>query len=168
VRNLDPKGYYALLNVSPTVTQVEIRLSFEFLKQAHKDGKRVRDIAKIHEAYDTLGDAKSRAQYNRAAAGRPKNPRLNSGLLLLGLAVVFTITVAVLFGSDLIAPFVSFDAGDSLYWKTTQKPLGVVLEYEETHAFPEGPSQAAYRIRLSSGDEQWFVAADLHRNGIQP
>ena len=41
----------------------------------------------------------------------------------------------------------------------------MVLEYEEIHEFTEGPTQAAYRVRLNSGDEQWFAAVDLHRNG---
>jgi curved DNA-binding protein CbpA len=167
VSNRDPKRYYALLNVAPTATEVEIRLSYRFLKQAHKEGKKIQDIGGIREAYATLVDPDLRAAYDGTTNRRSAPRRMNSGWLALGVAVVFAITISMVFGSQLMAPFISFDPGDNLYWKATKQPIGLVLEYEQAHEFTEGPTEAAYRIKLSSGDVQWFGAADLHLNGAR-
>jgi len=163
----DPKRYYALLNVSPGASDVEIRLAYKFLKQAHKDGKKVSDIGRIREAYTTLSDRDSRARYDGATKRAAGPSRLGSTWAALSVAVVFAVTIGLVFGSQLTAPFVSFDRGDKLYWKSTRKPLGTVLEYEESHEFPEAPTQAAYRIQFGSGEVRWFGAADLHRNGTR-
>jgi hypothetical protein len=91
--------------------------------------------------------------------------RLNSGGLLLGLGLIFAIVFGIALGPALTAPFVSFDIGDDIYWKKTTRLIGEVVAYDETHAFPEGATEAAYRIRSGTGVLHWLPAADLHRHG---
>ena len=66
--------------------------------------------------------------------------------------------------SELKARFTSFDVGERLDWKRTDKPLGDVLQFEANHRFENGSALPAYKIQLRSGEALWFSAADLHRN----
>ena len=68
------------------------------------------------------------------------------------------------FGPDLKAHFVELETGQMLYWKSTNKPLGVVIDYEVAHSFPEGPEGPAYRIEPSSGPPMWYPASDVNRH----
>ncbi len=166
----DPKGFYAALNVSATANQLEIRLAYKFLKKAHREGRRQANVGKIEEAYRTLSDPQRRETYDHprsktdeARGKTDARELLNCRPVLIGICVVFVLTIGYALGPYLISNFVSFDPGESLAWKNTKEPLGVVVEYSENHPFEEAAAQAAYKIRLSTGDEQWFPAADLHR-----
>ena len=170
--NADPKGYYRALNVSPGADQTEILLAYRFLRASHREGRKVRGIGKIQEAWAVLGNAERRAEYDddsgqqsgllRDAQGRS---RLNSVGLLTFLSALFAICFGIVAGPAITAHFVSFEPGDDIYWKKTERPIGQVLAYDEAHSFPEGATQAAYRIQSRAGDEHWLPAADLHRYG---
>jgi hypothetical protein len=161
VRNRDPRGYYAALNVVPGANQQEIRLAYEFLKVAHKKKPKGVDMDKVQTAYDVDEGRPSGFSLLKRLDG---TSRLNSVPLLLVLVSVFFGVFGVLFGPLLMAPFIRFDVGDDLYWKTTRAPVGVVLEYVEDHEFPDGAQQAAYRIQPTSGEEQLLPALDLNRH----
>jgi len=65
----DPKGYYALLDVSPTATAKEIKAAYRrWTKRLHPDVNREPGAAArfkaVHEAYETLKDPKLRADYD--------------------------------------------------------------------------------------------------------
>jgi len=172
VSNADPKGYYAVLNVAPTADPTEILLAYKFLRASHREGKKIRNVGKIQEAWTTLGNPDRRAQYDQGEARRGGilhdargRSRLNSSGLLVALSLVFVITFGIVLGPDLLAPLKSYDVGDDVYWKKTRQPIGVVIAHDDAHPFPEGATQAAYQIRSASGVERWFAAADLHRHG---
>jgi hypothetical protein len=174
VSQTDPRGYYAALNISPTADRSEIKLAYHFLRASHRDGKTIRNVGKIEEAWKTLGKLESRAEYDGKAADRSGllrdangKSRLNSGALLAAISLAFLVVIAIIFGDQLKAPFVSYEVGDRIAWKATERPVGVVVAFEEAHPFPEGATQAAYRIRSKSGTELWFPAADLHLNGAR-
>jgi len=172
VSQSDPRGYYAALNISPTADTSEIKLAYHFLRASHRDGQKIRNVGEIEKAWETLGDLKKRAEYDGTAARRSGlltdakgKSRLNSGVLLAAVSLSFVVVIAIIFGDQLKAPFVSYEAGDQIQWKATKRPLGVVVSFEEEHPFPEGATQAAYKLRSKSGSELWIPAADLHLNG---
>ena len=170
MKNRDPSGYYRILRVSPGASRQEIRLAYIFLKDAYRGGQKSLDITRIRLAHKTLSDLKLRRQYDAGPAPRFRllsrpggGSRLNSGALLVGLAVVFL--GVLVFAFDLQAHFVTFEAGSDLYWKKTSQPLGTVIEYSEEHQFEDGRTTSAYRIELDPGGEPaWLPALDLHRN----
>ena len=168
----DPEGYYSALSVSPTASQAEIRLSYKLLRESYKSGNRRKEVGKIRDAYQTLADPESRAEYdnpNTASAGLFRDAdgksRLDSWRVLAVVVVVLVAALGLVFSPALRAHFVTFNVGDTLYWKNTSKPVGVVLAYEVDHAFPESAAQAAYQIRPRSGEAYWLPSADLHRHG---
>jgi curved DNA-binding protein CbpA len=169
VRNRDPKGHYAALNISPGASQQEIRLAYKFLKRAYQEGQKSLNLGKIQEAYETLSQPRQRKLYDPGPSSPLTRPdgksRLNSVPLLLTLLIVFVGVVAFAFGPAIRAHFMTFDVGADLYWKRTEKPLGVVLEHDAEHQFPDGLRASAYRIQLSSGEETvWLPALDLNRH----
>lgn len=171
----DPRGYYAALNISPAADQTEVLLAYRFLRASHREGKKVRNIGRIEEAFKALGNPTRRAEYDGALPcpggllrDRDGKSRLNSGLALFAISALFLVVLGIIFGAQLKAPFVRFEVGDSIEWKSTRRPVGVVVAVDEAHAFPEGGTQAAYRVRSQSGSELWLPAADLHLNGKRP
>ena len=166
----DPSGFYAALRVAPTSGQTEIRLAYKMMKRAYRDGKKVSNVGKIKQAYETLSDPTLRAKYDNAAAGasgrrrRGVSSALHSLPLLAGLAALFLIALTLAFGPGVKARFTSFDVGETLSWKKTKQPLGEVLEYKAHHQFDTGSALPAYKVLLGSGEAQWFTATDLHRN----
>jgi hypothetical protein len=166
VKKRDPKGYYAVLNISPDASQQEIRLAYEFLKQAFKDGRKGLDIGKIQAAYETLGQGQPRDLYDRGGGARPGGKsRLHSVSLLVTLLLVFVGVLAFAVGPVIKAHFTTFEAGDELHWKKTGRPFGVVLAYDPQHQFENGIAAPGYRIELRAGEEPvWFSARDLNRN----
>jgi hypothetical protein len=166
VKKLDPKGYYAVLKVGPDASQQEIRLAYEFLKQAYKDGRKGLRIGMIQEAYETLSDSEQRDLYDRGGSSRPDGKsRLHSVPLLVVLTLVFLGVLAYAVGPVIMAHFTTFEAGDELYWKRTQKPFGVVVTFDARHEFEGGEAVPAYQIEISAGqDPVWFPARDLNRN----
>jgi curved DNA-binding protein CbpA len=166
----DPKGYYAVLNVSPDASRHEIRLAYGFLKQAYKDGRKKLDIGKIQAAYETLSDVDQRKDYDGGGSSGRRGPsRLHSVPLLATLLVVFLGVLAIAVGPAIKARFTTFEPGDELYWKRTGKPLGVVLSYEARHEFENGVLAAGYRIEIGPDQEPvWFAAQDLNRNCRAP
>ena len=165
---VDPKGYYAALNVGPKACGQEIRLAYELLKQARKQGKRNLDMAKIEAAYGVLGDVEQRRQYDvgqRPPRKRNGPSRLHSVRLLLAITVVLLGILWIAFAPRIRAHLVSFDVGDDLYWRSTQKPLGEVVDIDQLHEFPEGTQSPAYQVQLASGATAvWFPARDLNAN----
>jgi curved DNA-binding protein CbpA len=166
VKKPDRSGYYAVLHISPDASQQEIRLAYEFLKQAYKDGRKTLNIGKIQSAYETLKDSKQRDLYDRGGSSRPGGrSRLQSVPLLVTLLLVFSGVLAFTVGPVIKSYFTTFDAGDELYWKRTGKPLGVVLAYDAEHESDSGVTAPGYQIEIRSGDEPvWFPALDLNRN----
>ena len=166
MKKRDPNGYYAALNISPDASQHEIRLAYEFLKQAYKDGRKNLNIGKIQSAYETLSDSQQRDLYDRGGASRPgEKSRLHSVPLLVTLLLVFLGVLAFAVGPVVKAYFTTFDAGDELFWKRTGKPLGVVLAYDADHELESGAAMPAYQIEIRVGEEPvWFSAWDLNRN----
>ena len=95
MRNRDPKGYYAALNISPGASQQEIRLAYTFLKQAYKTRRKRRD-PKVRQAYETLGDREQRKRYDEGRSSRVSlltrrdgESRLHSVPLLVVALLVF-------------------------------------------------------------------------------
>ena len=76
----------------------------------------------------------------------------------------FAATLAFTFAPILAAHLTSFDVGERLVWKHTDKPLGEVLQYDSQHAFEEGATAPAYEIQLSTDVARWLPASELHRN----
>jgi curved DNA-binding protein CbpA len=166
VKKRDPRGYYAALNVSPDASQQEIRLAYEFLKQAYKDGRKGLDIGKIQTAYETLSEVQERDLYDRGGSARTGGKsRLHSVPLLVTLFVVFVAILAFAIGPIIKAHFTTFEAGDDLYWKRTGKFFGAVQAFDPQHEFENGIAAPGYRVELQSGQEAvWFPARDLNRN----
>ena len=169
MQNRDPKGHYAALSISPGASQQEIRLAYKFLKRAYLEGQRSLNLSKIQEAYEILSQPEQRRVYDHGKTAQRGGPggksRLHSVPLLLTMLLVFLGVIGFIFGSAIRANFVTFDAGDDLYWNNTKKPLGVVLEHDPDHRFPDGRQTRAYRIQLGSGEEPvWLPALDLNRN----
>jgi len=69
--NPDPKGYYALLGVSPDASATDIAAAFRRLARVlHPDIPRTGDADRfmaLRQAYDLLSDPRQRAIYDRAA-----------------------------------------------------------------------------------------------------
>lgn len=167
MKKRDPKGYYAVLNISPDAGQQEIRLAYTFLKQAFKDGKRKLNIGLIQAAYETLSDSERRDLYDRrGSSSRPDGKsRLHSVPLLVTLLLVFLGVLAFAVGPIIKAHFTTFDAGSDLVWKRTGKPVGVVRTYDPAHEFEGGAASPAYQIEIRPGEDPvWFAAWDLNRN----
>jgi len=161
MRNPDPNGHYAALNISPTATQQEIRLAYELLKQAYK-GRGKKLDAKIGAAYEVIGDPLRRKEYVKEC---PRGTsRLNSVPLLVVLLVCLLGVAAFMFAPSVIANFITFETGDALYWKSTMKPLGVVLEYDASHRFEGDTRGPAYLIEATAGPPMWYPAGDLNRH----
>jgi len=170
VKKRDPRGYYAILRISPDASQQEIRLAYEFQKQAYKDGRKDLKIGQIQAAYETLSDTERREIYDRGGSSRPDGKsRLHSVPLLVTLTLVFLGVLAFAVGPIIMAHFTTFEAGDELYWKRTKKPFGTVLAYDPQHEFETGAAMPAYQIEISSDqDPAWFPARDLNRNCRTP
>ena len=178
MRDRDPEGYYAALNVSPGASTEEIRLSYEFLKRAHRSGNRVSDIARIVDAYETLTNRRLRAQYDSGKSPKASGPSVGETLAnlkpLIGSTVTLGITVAVLvgivavmFAPGWMAELRSFAPGDELIWKNTGKPIGRVLAFETGHEFSAGIRADGYRIQPEQGGPVWIPAGDLKRHGTK-
>lgn len=81
MRQKTPTSFYEVLGVSRTATDDEIRTAYRTrAKEAHPDrvGGSVRQMARINEAYETLGNADMRARYDaahRPAHRLPERPR---------------------------------------------------------------------------------------------
>lgn len=88
-RNPDPRGYYALLHVSPQASRQEIGRAFRSLMRRHHpdrhhpdilrldiDGPDGTDAGAILHAFAVLRDARSRAEYD--AGGLPAAVRDNT------------------------------------------------------------------------------------------
>ena len=170
----DSEGYYAALNVSPTASQTEIHIAYKLLRQAFDAGEELEDAEKVLCAYKLLGNPSTRAEYDARnekktwfldrTGGQSRKQlavALPVVLLLLGAALAFS------FAPELRGMVVSFEAGDSLYWKETSKPIGVVVTYEANHPFPEGAPADAYQVRAASGALIWLAAEDVHRHGAR-
>jgi curved DNA-binding protein CbpA len=165
MQNPDPDGYYAILKVSHDAEEDEIRLAYEMVKVARaQQGRRV--PREIQAAYDVLGDKEKREAYGkkRARAERRLNVNLNSVPLLVTLLVFFVGVVLFSMAPILMAHLVSFEEGDTLYWKESLKPLGVVREYDSEHQFEGGTRGPAYRVEHTAGSTMWYGALDLQRH----
>ena len=89
---------------------------------------------------------------------------LSSTPVLIAVSLLFALSVGLTFAPSVLAKFVTFEAGDRLEWKRNDRPLGEVLQFDDAHAFEEGPALPAYRVRVAPDVEQWFPAEDLHRH----
>ena len=70
--NRDPKGYYAILGVSPNADAAEIKAAYRRrAKELHPDRNRAPDAAArfrlLNEAYEALNEPASRALYDTIA-----------------------------------------------------------------------------------------------------
>ncbi|MFQ5669504.1 MAG: DnaJ domain-containing protein [Acidobacteriota bacterium] len=162
----DPRGYYAVLNVSPDASAEEIRLSYLFLKQSYQKGRRPVPIGKVQAAYETLSDIQRRAQYG--ARPRRAAPTIRTGFgslrLLAVLAGVFLMVVLVVAGPRLKASLTHFTPGETLIWSESRRVLGTVTEYQADYSFSNGSRAPAYRIRpRGEGESLWYPARDLVR-----
>jgi len=176
MRDRDPEGYYAALNVSPEASAEEIRLSYEFLKRAHLAGQRVNDIPKVLAAYEVLSQPAKRQEYDtgRSASSAPIPRMLEQARPLLGSTVTLAITTVVLaaivglfFAPAWVADLRSFSPGDDLVWKENGAPIGRVVAYDRKHEFPNGIRAAGYRIQTDASEPVWMPARDLQRYGTQ-
>jgi len=177
MRDRDPHGYYAALNVSPDASAEEIRLSYEFLKRDHLGGKRVPDIPRILAAYETLSNPATRTQYNNGgttskattpaqALARIK-PLLGSTITLGVAVVVFLGVVGLTFAPEWTSELRSYSPGDELVWKDSGKPIGRVVAFESRHEFAGGIRADGYRIQPEQGEPVWMPAGDLKRHGAR-
>lgn len=170
MRSSDPSGYYAALKISPDAGAAEIRLAYEFLKKSYHEERKQLDIGKIREAYKTLGDPKSRKEYDLSANRKGsmatrRMPQVDGFKVLVGALVVGLVVLAFIVGPDLKAHFTHYESGDQLVWSVTGKPLGTVVSYVAAHTFPSGVSAAAYKIEPADGTPpKWFPAGDLKRH----
>lgn len=174
MRDRDPERYYAALNVSPTASFEEIKLSYEFHKRAHQSGQRVANIGRIQAAFDTLSNAQSRTRYdkgeddsngmNRAQVLAAIKTALGSTVTLVVVSVVLVGFLALTLAPGLVSSMRSFSPGDELVWKETGQPVGRVLAFESGHEFPTGVRTDGYRIQPETGDAIWMPAGDLKRH----
>jgi len=177
MRDRDPEGYYAVLNVSYNASAEEIRLSYEFLKRARLDGKRVADIPRILAAYETLSKPATRKAYDNGDATSHGvslakmlatiKPIFGSTLTLSVVIVVFLGVIGLTFAPGWMAEMRSYSPGDELVWKETGKPIGRVLTFEPGHEFAGGIRADGYRVQPEQGEPVWMPAGDLKRHGTR-
>ena len=159
----DPKGYYALLNLSPNASEAEVRLAYTFLKIAWGMNRKL-NRAKIKEAYDCLSDADRCLEYR--TAGKKKRGSPGNRVYVFGgsLALVLFLVGAFVFPGFLIPAADPFRSGDRLLHAGDMAPLGEVVRMEAGHRFANGLAGNAYLIRMEDGTERWFPTIDLERH----
>ena len=54
-------------------------------------------------------------------------------------------------------------AGTKLYLMTDKRYIGEVLEWQESHRFPDGKTMEGVRVKLEAGDETWLPADTARR-----
>jgi curved DNA-binding protein CbpA len=159
----DPKGYYAVLNLSPGASDAEVQLAYTFLKNAWRTNRKI-DRARVKEAYDVLIDPKTRREYQNRRRGSVALDRTALYGAAVGLIVVLFAVAALLFPGFLLPAAQPFTIGDRLLNATDLAPLGEVIAVEPGHVFPNGGSGDAYRVRAHDGSEIWYPAADLEHH----
>lgn len=160
----DPKGYYAVLNLSPNASDAEVRLAYTFLKNAWRTNRRL-DRRRIKEAFDVLSDPEQLAAYRRSRTRRPViSPDQRIYVLGGSAAALLFLIAAFLFPGFLRPAPEAFSPGDRLLNQRTMAPLGEVMRRETGHAFPNGGTGDAYLIRLEDGQERWFPVGDLEEH----
>jgi curved DNA-binding protein CbpA len=171
VQHRDPEGHYASLNVSPDASREEILLSYRLLKQAYRERGGKMNSGAIQAAYEVLGDAESKAGYDRmnrpvapAVTSRTGGVKFNTTGLLMSLVAVLLVVVAVVHGPEMRYSMSSFRPGDRLYQQVDGQFLGTVTAYEAKHMFYNGIRSKAYLLRGNDpGEEMWYPAGDLAR-----
>jgi hypothetical protein len=73
----DPKGYYAILGVSPSASAADIKAAFrrramELHPDRNKSSNATRDFQHLNEAYSVLSEPAARAQYDTLSVEAPK------------------------------------------------------------------------------------------------
>jgi curved DNA-binding protein CbpA len=168
VRNRDPLGYYAALNISPDATAAEIHISYKFIRQSCRVERRHLDIGKIRAAYETLSNPTTRQDYdNTKTAGFGAlawNRSITPRKVLVPVLVVSAVLLLIIVAPGLRTQFRSFEPGDELYWTENSEALGKVLSFDRDHRFPSGAVVPAFEVLPASGEAPvWYPARDLKR-----
>ena len=167
MRNRDPQGHYAALNVHPDASDEEIQLAYQFLKRAHGERRGSVDIARVRAAYAQIGRREGRAFYDRRSSRRPGRSvagRLGATGVLSLLLAALALVLLWSFAPALRASLVHFTPGDELSLKTEGRPLGTVQRYEPDHVFHNGSRAPAYLVEPQPGAPAvWYPARDLAR-----
>ncbi len=155
-----------MLRVAPGASDEEIRLAYDLILEV-PPRERGTSQAEIERAFSILGNPATRRIYDRAQAGpahgrrRPGPSRLHDWRILATCLVLLVGILAFvwlpLFGSR----FRSFSAGDRLV-DVRGAEFGVVVSFEDRHAFPGGKVSPAYLVETAPTKElRWFPAPDL-------
>jgi curved DNA-binding protein CbpA len=153
---LDLKGYYRTLKVSPGVEIDEIRLSYAMVRQ-NASGPHLK---RVEEAFETLKDSTRRAAYDMEGLEGTKIFKQPS--TLAAAAALLVLIIAVVYGPGLLRGMKTFKQGQTLVETRTGRPFGVVVQYEDSHQFPQGGSAPAYLVRMAGSAElRWLPSYDL-------
>lgn len=88
------------------------------------------------------------------------NERLSSRIGLLVLLVVATTVVG---GLGMLIPEPEKPALGDAYQKETGAHLGIVLEIDPMHQFPDGTTREGWLLRDKFGTETWFPKDHLRK-----
>jgi len=164
----DSQGFYRTLGVPIDASTEEIQRAYERMEEM-PPGLRSCTMGQLSRAYSVLMDEACRRSYDQIemaprSTGRTRkrkggflaDPRvLVAGIVLL--VGILTFVWYPLYGGRLR----SFSPGDRLV-DLHGAAFGVVVEMDETHAFPGGISVPAYLVEMSSSKElRWFPAEDI-------
>ena len=169
-KHKDSRGVYRALRVATDASDDEIRLSYALIKQNFEQGSRDPRWLAAQRAYDTLRVPGRRREYDQQQLrGRRglkininfKKVNLDNPKLLAAccgiLMAIFVLVWYPLYG----ARFRSFSPGDRLV-DLKGRDFGVVVQAEEMHSFPGGPSGPGYLVeRNDTRALQWYPALDL-------
>jgi curved DNA-binding protein CbpA len=167
LRNRDPEGHYAALNVHPDAACEEIELAYQFLKREAQERRGAVDIAKVRVAYQQVGRPEGRAFYDRRSA--ESGTRRLAGQLgmpgALGLLLgVLVLVIIWSFAPALRAGLVSYSPGDELVMRADGRSLGKIQRYDSAHEFHNGSLAPAYLVEpRPEAAPVWYPARDLAR-----
>lgn len=156
--NLSVEDALRMLGLEPGATKQQVDAAMAVIRETVTDRDRLREF----QRYAFVAKS-GKSRKLRSASPDQRHKALIAGcVLLIGLSVYGGLQLA-----QHVRPYmVSFEPGDALYRLDDGKPFGVIVAYEEKHAFSHGPPRAAYEIRLYPQDNRTWMTVDAVHNGL--
>lgn len=171
MRQQAPPNFYDLLGVTRTATEDEIRSAYRTkAKLAHPDreGGNVRQMARLNEAYETLGNADRRARYDATQRGPQRLPTRPARPARGGVD-------AKLFYQKVFGPLDAriqllmerlFDQLDDLSGDPYDERLSEAFE-EVVSSARETLGELTRGLAAASAPDAWYGAIALYEQGLR-